>query len=92
MRYRTADDVRAIPNLQWAEWLRAGTLPFQEFSSERDCQTVLRHLIVAHGRRLGLKIPRAKPRPKSDLNEKMAEAYWRHVAAVQAERRKGLDD
>ena len=91
VRYRTAAEIRAITNLQWAEWLRAGTVPFQEFSAERDCQTVLRNLIAAHGRRLGLKIPRAKQRPKRDLNEKMAEAYWLHVAAVQAERRKGLD-
>ena len=95
VRYRTAADVRAIPNLQWAEWLRSGTVPFNEFSPERGCQMAMRTLINAHARRMGITIPR-KRKPKKatnlELSEKVKEAYWLHVAAVKAERRKGLDD
>lgn len=52
LRYRTAAEIRAIPNGQWEQWLRAGTLPFAAFSASAECQKVLRAVLKATQRRL----------------------------------------
>ena len=51
-RFRTPADVRAIPNEQIDEWVRAGTLPLHEFGPE--CELVLGAVVRSARRRMGL--------------------------------------
>lgn len=52
LRYRTAADVRAIPNQQWERWHRDGVNPLPMFSAEASCQMALRYAMQAHVRRI----------------------------------------
>ena len=51
-RFRTAEDVRAIPNDQWEAWILGRDIPWRQFSAERNCQTVLRSVLRATARRM----------------------------------------
>ena len=53
--YRTPEEIRAIPNRQWEQWLREGTVPFLEFPASRECQAVLRGILNATHRRMRAK-------------------------------------
>ena len=52
LMFRTAADVRAIPNQQWERWIETESVPFRAFASERRCQQVLRHVVKATRRRM----------------------------------------
>jgi hypothetical protein len=61
LRYRTAADVRAIPNEQWESWAR-GDEPFPgvAFSADRWAQRTLREILSATERRLNTRLGRPR--------------------------------
>lgn len=54
IRYRTAADVRAIPNWQWERWLLADPdeVPWPEFAAIREVQDTRNEIIKATRRRI----------------------------------------
>ena len=51
LRFRTAADVRAIPNEQWEEWLRTLSVPVYAFTTSEARLTAL-HIVRATTRRM----------------------------------------
>lgn len=53
LRYRTAADVRAIPNDQWEQWISGvEACPPTAFSAEASCQMTVRYVAAATRRRM----------------------------------------
>lgn len=52
LRYRTPDDVRAIPNDQWERWICARAIPYLEFAAEKRCQQTMRSCASLGGKRV----------------------------------------
>ena len=54
LRYRTAEQVRAIPNEFWEQWLGTEpvSVPFAQFAATAEVQTCLKHVLNATKRRM----------------------------------------
>lgn len=53
LKYRTPDEIRAIPNDQWERWLNGlEYVAPTAFSSEAKCQMTLRYVVKATRRRM----------------------------------------